>query len=69
MDQSECEVMHMTRKINSDEMERRIIYLRGYYNGLVLAETDGTFDEVYREIRDNLIWAMGDEPQETNGET
>lgn len=61
--------MHMTRKINSDEMERRIIYLRGYYNGLVLAETDGTFDEVYREIRDNLIWAMGDEPQETNGET
>lgn len=59
----------MTRKINSDEMERRIIYLRGYYNGLVLAETDGTFDEVYREIRDNLIWAMGDEPQETNGET
>lgn len=61
--------MHMTRKINSDEMERRVIYLRGYYNGLVLAETDGTFDEVYREIRDNLIWAMGDEPQETNGET
>jgi hypothetical protein len=61
--------MHMTRKINSDEMERRMIYLRGYYNGLVLAETDGTFDEVYREIRDNLIWAMGDEPQETNGET
>lgn len=59
----------MTRKINSDEMERRMIYLRGYYNGLVLAETDGTFDEVYREIRDNLIWAMGDEPQETNGET
>mgnify|MGYP006978917307 FL=1 len=59
----------MTRKINSDEMERRVIYLRGYYNGLVLAETDGTFDEVYREIRDNLIWAMGDEPQETNGET
>ena len=59
----------MTRKINSDEMERRIIYLRGYYNGLVLAETDGTFDEVYREIRDNLIWAMGGEPQETNGET
>lgn len=59
----------MTRKINSDEMERRVIYLRGYYNGLVLAETDGTFDEVYREIRDNLIWTMGDEPQETNGET
>lgn len=59
----------MTRKINSDEMERRVIYLRGYYNGLVLAETDGTFDAVYREIRDNLIWAMGDEPQETNGET
>ena len=59
----------MTRKINSDEMERRVIYLRGYYNGLVLAETDGAFDEVYREIRDNLIWAMGDEPQETNGET
>lgn len=59
----------MTRKINSDEMERRVIYLRGYYNGLVLAETDGTFDEVYREILDNLIWAMGDEPQETNGET
>lgn len=59
----------MTRKINSDEMERRMIYLRGYYNGLVLAETDGTFDEVYMEIRDNLIWAMGDEPQETNGET
>lgn len=59
----------MTRKINSDEMERRVIYLRGYYNGLVLAESDGTFDEVYREILGNLIWAMGDEPQETNGET
>lgn len=59
----------MTRKINSDEMERRVIYLRGYYNGLVLAESDGTFDEVCREILGNLIWAMGDEPQETNGET
>lgn len=59
----------MTRKINPDEMERRVIYLRGYYNGLVLAETDESFNAVYKKILDNLIWAMGDEPQEIVGES
>lgn len=59
----------MTRKINSDEMERRVIYLRGYYNGLVLSESDGTFDAVYQEILDNLIWIMGDDSSEMHGES
>lgn len=59
----------MTRKINPDEMERRVVYLRGYYNGLVLAETDESFNAAYKKILDNLIWAMGDEPQEIVGES
>lgn len=59
----------MTRKINPDEMERRVIYLRGYYNGLVTAEETDIFGNVYKEILNNLIWAMGDEPQEIVGES
>ena len=59
----------MTRKINSDEMERRVVYLRGYYNGLATAEKDDIFENVYTGILNNLIWAMGDESEETNGET
>ena len=59
----------MTRKINGDEMERRVGYLRGYYNGLATAEETDIFKNVYTEILNNLIWVMGDEPQETNGET
>ena len=59
----------MTRKINPDEMERRVVYLRGYYNGLVTAETDERYEKVYTEILNNLIWAMGDEPQEMLGES
>lgn len=59
----------MTRKINSDEMERRVVYLRGYYNGLATAEETDIFENVYKEILNNLIWAMGDEPKEIVGES
>lgn len=63
------EAVQITRKINPDEMERRVIYLRGYYNSLATAEETDIFENVYKEILNNLIWAMGDEPQEINGET
>lgn len=59
----------MTRKINSDEMERRVVYLRGYYNGLATAEETDIFENVYKKILNDLIWVMGDEAQEINGET
>lgn len=59
----------MTRKINSDEMERRVVYLLGYYNGLATVEKTDIFKNVYKEILNNLIWAMGDEPQEIVGES
>lgn len=59
----------MTRKINSDEMERRVVYLRGYYNGLETAEENDVFVNVYTEILNHLIWAMGHEPPETDEKT
>lgn len=59
----------MTRKINSEEMKWRMVYLRGYYNGLATAEETDIFENVYREILNNLIWAMGDEPKEIVGES
>lgn len=48
------------------------IYLRGYYNGLSVAEPDEQFQKIYEKIFEQLMWAMGDQidcAQDNNDKT
>lgn len=60
------------RCINYEKMEQRVIYLRGYYNGLSVAEPDEQFQKIYEKIFEQLMWAMGDQidcAQDNNNKT
>lgn len=49
------------RCINYEKMEQRVIYLRGYYNGLSVAEPDEQFQKIYEKIFEQFVRAMGDQ--------